>query len=232
MHDAAGHTIQVGDTVGGTTSGRYQATIIGTLTKLGKGQVKVKVAETGRPYDVKIGDEKWISADRVFLVRAIDPVPLPELTDAHGERLADAYNLGIKAEGLREFADQLDAAPRRNPTMDRVAALARTKAQDLDAEAETLATTDVPELTGAQRLAEQVIRHHVGNRITHLDVEAFFGTPGADQYVPAAFSADSVDPHAYVRFIDGVVDLARKATVTASVAWPAGQDGEQAEGGQ
>lgn len=70
LADAAGRNVRVGDTVGGTTSGRYQATIIGPIIKIGKGQVKVRVTSPGgdgacRP---EPGAEKWISTDRIFLV--------------------------------------------------------------------------------------------------------------------------------------------------------------------
>lgn len=68
--DAYGRTIREGDTVGGTTSGRYQATISGPVLQLGTGRVKVRVTSPGgdgvaRPAP---GSEKWISADRVFLL--------------------------------------------------------------------------------------------------------------------------------------------------------------------
>ncbi|MEU0950487.1 hypothetical protein ABZ379_48890 [Streptomyces canus] len=68
--DAAGRTIQAGDTVGGTTSGRYQTTITGPVVQFGKGKVKVRV--TNRPSYGGLrdanGDDTWISTDRVFLV--------------------------------------------------------------------------------------------------------------------------------------------------------------------
>jgi hypothetical protein len=68
--DATGRTIQAGDTVGGTTSGRYQTTITGPVVQFGKGKVKVRV--TNRPSYGGLrdanGDDTWISTDRVFLV--------------------------------------------------------------------------------------------------------------------------------------------------------------------
>lgn len=71
-HDAAGREIKVGDTVGGTTSGRYQETIVGELVKIGKGQVKVRVGSStrGAYMGTKTDDEKWISTSRVFLVES------------------------------------------------------------------------------------------------------------------------------------------------------------------
>jgi hypothetical protein len=68
--DAAGRTVQLGDTVGGTTSGRYQTTITGPVVQIGKGKIKVRV--TNRPdygglRDAN-GDDVWISTDRLFLV--------------------------------------------------------------------------------------------------------------------------------------------------------------------
>jgi hypothetical protein len=68
--DATGRTIQAGDTVGGTTSGRYQTTVTGPVVQFGKGKVKVRV--TNRPSYGGLrdanGDDTWISTDRVFLV--------------------------------------------------------------------------------------------------------------------------------------------------------------------
>lgn len=66
--DAAGRDLQVGDRVGGVTSGRYQETIIGPVVKLGKTQVKITVEESSRGRNGALGDEKWISPDRVFLI--------------------------------------------------------------------------------------------------------------------------------------------------------------------
>ncbi|WP_327594636.1 hypothetical protein [Streptomyces chartreusis] len=70
LTDAAGRTVQAGDTVGGTTSGRYQTTITGPVLQIGKGKAKVLVTNrptyTGdRPGNA---DDVWISADRLFLV--------------------------------------------------------------------------------------------------------------------------------------------------------------------
>ncbi|MER7135333.1 hypothetical protein ABT358_02170 [Streptomyces sp. NPDC000341] len=67
--DAYGRVIREGDIVGGTTSGRYQATISGPILKLGTGRVKIHVTSPGQGCDrPRTGDDKWISADRVFLV--------------------------------------------------------------------------------------------------------------------------------------------------------------------
>jgi hypothetical protein len=70
IHDTLGRPVHEGDTVGGTTSGRYQTTISGPVQKIGKGQVKVLV--TNRPqhggYRPANGDETWLSTDRLFLV--------------------------------------------------------------------------------------------------------------------------------------------------------------------
>lgn len=68
--DAYGRTIRAGDTVGGTTSGRYQATISGPILQLGAGRVKVRVTSPGGDgaYRPAQGAEKWISTDRVFLI--------------------------------------------------------------------------------------------------------------------------------------------------------------------
>lgn len=75
IRDAVRRTIRVGDTVGGTTSGRYQATIVGPVLKIGKGQVKVRVDQSGHTYSAAVGDEKWISTGRVFLIPAEQPAP-------------------------------------------------------------------------------------------------------------------------------------------------------------
>ncbi|MFG2404207.1 hypothetical protein ACGFR8_07685 [Streptomyces brevispora] len=67
--DAYGRTIHEGDIVGGTTSGRYQATISGPILQLGTGRVKIRVTSPGQGCDrPKTGDGKWISVDRVFLI--------------------------------------------------------------------------------------------------------------------------------------------------------------------
>ncbi|GAB2331789.1 hypothetical protein [Streptomyces variabilis] len=68
FHDVTGRTVRVGDTIGGTTSGRSQATITGPVIKIGKGKVKVDVRTTTHRFMVSVGEEKWISQDRVFLV--------------------------------------------------------------------------------------------------------------------------------------------------------------------
>ena len=71
--DAAGRDIGIGDRVGGVTSGRYQETIIGPIVKIGKTQVKITVEKSSRGRNGALGDEKWISPDRVFLVeKAVD----------------------------------------------------------------------------------------------------------------------------------------------------------------
>ncbi|MGW1989651.1 hypothetical protein [Embleya sp. NPDC001921] len=72
--DAYERPIHVGDIVGGTTSGRYQATIIGPIKKLGKGQVKVLVPNDGgdSTFRPASGAECWISLDRVFLLAPRD----------------------------------------------------------------------------------------------------------------------------------------------------------------
>ncbi|WP_030236950.1 hypothetical protein [Streptomyces sp. NRRL S-350] len=74
FRDAAGRTGYEGDTVGGTTSGRYQATILGPVIKLGKDRVKVRCT-TGSAGSLRPGpgDEVWISHDRVFLVQPATP---------------------------------------------------------------------------------------------------------------------------------------------------------------
>lgn len=70
LTDAAGRPINIGDTAGGTSSGRYQATILGPIVALGADKAKVRVTNhatigTLRPEN---GDEVWISASRVFRV--------------------------------------------------------------------------------------------------------------------------------------------------------------------
>ncbi|MFF4900520.1 hypothetical protein [Streptomyces sp. NPDC001068] len=68
--DAAGRTVHHGDAVGGTTSGRYQTTVMGPVVQIGKDKVKVRV--TNRPtyggYRDANGDDVWIDPSRVFLV--------------------------------------------------------------------------------------------------------------------------------------------------------------------
>ena len=65
-NDAAGRPIRVGEEVGGTTSGRYQDTVIGNVLKIGKGsRVKIRVDSSTRG---AVGDEIWIYAGRVFKI--------------------------------------------------------------------------------------------------------------------------------------------------------------------
>ncbi|MEZ7004996.1 hypothetical protein [Streptomyces sp. AD55] len=66
--DVAGRTVRVGDIVGGTTSGRYQATITGPVTKLGVGKVKIAVGTSDHEFAASVGDPKWISTSRIFLI--------------------------------------------------------------------------------------------------------------------------------------------------------------------
>lgn len=74
--DAAGREIAVNNVVGGTTSGRYQETIIGSIVSFGKSSALVEVIDDRkndgfRPGD---GDKVRISLGRVFFVRsARDP---------------------------------------------------------------------------------------------------------------------------------------------------------------
>lgn len=84
--------------------------------------------------------------------------PAPPVIDVQAERMADAYNLGIKADALREFATDLEGVPHYP-----AAILARKKAEVLDAQAEELAAANAPAApaeptTEARRLAETVIR--------------------------------------------------------------------------
>jgi hypothetical protein len=65
MIDAAGHEIKVGDRVGGTTSGRYQETIIGEIVKIGTRLLTIEVESSSRP---GILEWKRISPGRVFLI--------------------------------------------------------------------------------------------------------------------------------------------------------------------
>lgn len=70
--DAAGRGIAVGNVVGGTTSGRYQETIIGSIVSFGKSSALVEVISDRkndgfRPGD---GDKVRIGLGRVFFVRA------------------------------------------------------------------------------------------------------------------------------------------------------------------
>lgn len=67
--DTLGRPIREGDSVGGTTSGRYQATIAGPVLRVGQDRVKVLVtnrAQHGgtRPAN---GDQTWIDPTRLFL---------------------------------------------------------------------------------------------------------------------------------------------------------------------
>ncbi|MFF2612299.1 hypothetical protein [Kitasatospora sp. NPDC058046] len=71
--DATGRTGYEGDTVGGTTSGRYQSTILGPVVKVGKDKVKVRTTIGASSPRAAAGDEVWISRDRVFLVAADGP---------------------------------------------------------------------------------------------------------------------------------------------------------------
>lgn len=70
FRDAAGRTGYEGDTAGGTTSGRYQATLLGPVVKIGQRQVKIRTTISAGGVRPRIGDEVWISMDRVFLVSA------------------------------------------------------------------------------------------------------------------------------------------------------------------
>lgn len=103
--DAAGKPISVGDTVGGTTSGRYQATIMGPIVSLGTGRVRIRVT-TGpghhgmRPDD---GDLVWISASRVFLITPAADTNRTTNSPALTEIITEAHTAG-RACGLREAA--------------------------------------------------------------------------------------------------------------------------------
>jgi hypothetical protein len=70
IHDATGRPVNEGDTVGGTTSGRYQTTIAGPVLQLGKGLAKVLITNhpTVSSLRAQNGDDVWISYDRLFLV--------------------------------------------------------------------------------------------------------------------------------------------------------------------
>ncbi|PWI16046.1 hypothetical protein DI272_19135 [Streptomyces sp. Act143] len=71
--DAAGNWIREGDTVGGTTS--TLSTILGELVQIGASKVKVLLQADSIPLGrgpLK-GEEKWITAERVFLVRRAQP---------------------------------------------------------------------------------------------------------------------------------------------------------------
>jgi len=68
--DAAGVTIRLGDTVGGTTS--KLVTVVGELIQVGSSKLKVRLETDGVP--LKEGspvrdDELWITRERTFLVR-------------------------------------------------------------------------------------------------------------------------------------------------------------------
>jgi hypothetical protein len=79
--DAAGRLVRVDDVVGGTTSGRYQDTIIGTVLKIGKGKVQIEVTQGAGHSRPSPGDERWIATNRIFLVRSTNQ-PAPELLSA------------------------------------------------------------------------------------------------------------------------------------------------------
>lgn len=68
--DATGRTIALGDTVGGTTSGRYQSTITGPIIQTGADKIKLIVTNhaTVGSQRAQNGDDVWISTDRVYLV--------------------------------------------------------------------------------------------------------------------------------------------------------------------
>lgn len=73
LTDAAGRTVQAGDHVGGTTSGRYQTTITGPVVQVGTDRVKVLVTNRpeysgDRPGN---GDDVWISTSRLFLIHPV-----------------------------------------------------------------------------------------------------------------------------------------------------------------
>lgn len=74
--DAAGRGIVVGNVVGGTTSGRYQETIIGSIVSFGKSSALIEVISDRKDngYRPGDGDKVRISLGRVFFVRsARDP---------------------------------------------------------------------------------------------------------------------------------------------------------------
>lgn len=68
--DAAGREIGVGDIAGGTTSGRYQETIIGPVLRFGKGIAVIEVTNTkaSNGFRPSNGDQIRIDLGRVFLV--------------------------------------------------------------------------------------------------------------------------------------------------------------------
>jgi hypothetical protein len=71
VKDAAGQEIAIGDIAGGTTSGRYQETIIGPIRNFGKGTTVIEVTNAGESNGLRPenGDKVRISLGRVFLVR-------------------------------------------------------------------------------------------------------------------------------------------------------------------
>jgi hypothetical protein len=77
--DAVGRRVYSGDTVGGTTSGRYQDTVTGEVVRIGRGKVKIHVQTGSGGYRPGAGDDLWLSTGRIFLVASGQPpAPAPE----------------------------------------------------------------------------------------------------------------------------------------------------------
>lgn len=71
--------------------------------------------------------------------------------DEQGQRLADAYDLDLKAAALREFADLIDRGPAVPLPPSVYSTLAREKAEDAEQEAERLRdSVPLPDGTGCQ----------------------------------------------------------------------------------
>jgi hypothetical protein len=84
LTDAVGRPIRVGDTVGGTTYGRYQGTFVGKVTKIGTAKVRVDVTQGDGGHRPELGEEVLISAYRVFVLAPTEPTA-DEITQTRQE---------------------------------------------------------------------------------------------------------------------------------------------------
>lgn len=68
--DAVGRIIRVGDTVGGTADDEQHTTVVGPVTEIGDGRVRVALTH---PVSATADREKWLPAGRTFFIgRSLD----------------------------------------------------------------------------------------------------------------------------------------------------------------
>lgn len=104
--DAVGRPLAIGDVVGGTTSSRYQATVTGKITAIGKSGLTLQVLTSSREgsFGPSAGDSLRITQDRVFLIdsrRDCLPDPLADLLDRLARHFREKF--GAKHQATSEL---------------------------------------------------------------------------------------------------------------------------------